>query len=416
MAQPSIYPGIYLDSNATTPVDPRVLEAMLPYFREIFGNASSKSHAFGWQAADAVESARASVAKALGAAAREIFFVSGATEANNLAILGLAAAEATSGGGRKPRRNHVVTQATEHHAVLDPCAHLAKLGFEVTVLRPDADGRVHPEDVRRAVTDRTLLVSIMTANNETGTLQPIAEIGSALRDTEVVFHTDAAQAAGKIPLDVNELGVDLLSLSAHKFYGPKGVGVLYARRGSPKLRLQPIQFGGGHESGLRPGTLNVPGIVGLAEALRIATAEMGAEAERLRRLRDRLEAKLVRLDGVRVNGHRTERLPNTLNVSFAGIDGTALLPSLPGLAVSSGAACSTGNQEASHVLKAMGVPEHLALATLRFGLGRFTTEEEVDRAAEQVIEAVQALRARGARTRYSSASGGRNPPEPRGGA
>lgn len=387
--------SIYLDYNATTPVDPRVLDAMLPYFREIFGNASSKSHAYGWQAADAVEAARVAVAKAIGAATREIFFLSGATEANNLAILGLAASESTSSRGGRQKRNQIITQATEHHAVLDPCRQLAKRGFEVIVLRPDSDGQVRAEDVKAAITERTLLVSIMTANNETGVLQPIAEIGAALRDTHVVFHTDAAQAAGKIPLDVNRLGVDLLSISAHKFYGPKGIGALYARRGSPKLRLEPIQFGGGHEAGLRPGTLNVPGIVGLAEALRIAVSQLEEEAARLRRLRDRLEAQLLRLDGVKVNGHRAPRLPNTLNVSFAGIDGTALIPSLPGLAVSSGAACSSGDQEPSHVLKAMGVPEHLALATLRFGLGRFTTEEEVDSAAEQVIEAVKALRARG---------------------
>lgn len=386
---------IYLDNNATTPVDPRVLDAMLPYLRDAFGNASSRSHAFGWRAAEAVELARASVAKALGAAAREILFVSGATEANNLAILGLAAAASASAGRAGRARDHIVTQATEHHAVLDPCEHLAKRGFELTVLRPDREGRVRVEDVEAALTDRTLLVTVMAANNETGTLQPIAEIGALLRDTPVVFHTDAAQAAGKIPLDVYALGADLLSISAHKFYGPKGVGALYAKRGSPKLKLAPIQFGGGHESGLRPGTLNVPGIVGLAEALRIATAELEREASRLRRLRDRLEAHLLsRLDGVRVNGHRAHRLPGTLNVSFAGVDGTALIPSLPGLAVSSGSACSSGNQEGSHVLKAMGVSESLALATLRFGLGRFTTEEEVDRAADQVVEAVEALRAR----------------------
>lgn len=384
---------VYLDHNATTPLDPRALDAMLPYLRDHFGNASSKNHPYGWKALEAVEAARSHVAAILGASSREIFFMSGATEANNLSILGLAAAQTGSRGGKAPARNHIITQATEHHAVLDPCRELAKKGFEVTILRPDAQGRVSVDSVAKALTERTLLVTIMMAQNEIGTVQPIAEIGAILRNTATVFHTDAAQALGKIPVDVNRLGVDLLSLSAHKFYGPKGVGALYVRRGNPKLRLTPIQHGGGQEQGLRPGTLNVPGIVGLGEASRIAARELPAEAERLRSLRDRLRERIVsRLSGVSVNGDTEGGLPGTLSLSFAGVDGTALLTSLSGIAASSGSACSTGVNEPSFVLRAIGVPERLALSTVRFGVGRFTTAEEVDRSADEVVTVVGRLR------------------------
>jgi len=382
-------PCIYLDHNATTPVDARVLEAMLPYLREHFGNASSKNHPYGWKAGEAVEAAREQVASLLGATAREILFMSGATEANNLAMLGLFPPLPS---GQQDKRG-IIVQGAEHHAVLDPAAELAKRGCEVKRLRPDAYGRVSAGQVEKALTDRTVLVSIMAANNELGTLNPIADIGRALKGRGVLFHTDAAQAAGKIRLDVEKMGIDLLSLSAHKFYGPKGVGALYVRSKKPRVRFSPLQLGGGQERGLRPGTLNVPGIVGLGEACRIAGEELDAEARRLRALRDRLHEGITsRLDGVRRNGHPQECLPGTLSLSFEEVDGTALIVSMPELAVSSGSACTTGNTEPSYVLKAIGVPDRLALATVRFGLGRFTTEAEVDRAATCVVEAVGKLR------------------------
>jgi cysteine desulfurase len=382
---------IYLDHNATTPLDPQVLTAMLPYFGEHFGNASSKNHSFGWKAKEAVESGRAQVASLLGASPREIVFTSGATESNNIAILGLA--EESIRRAPAGHRPHVITQATEHHAVLDPLAVLRKRGIDVTTLQPDSRGRVSVASVEKALTERTILVSIMMANNEVGTLQPIAEIGALLKTTPVVFHTDAAQAVGKVAVRVESLNVDLLSLSAHKFYGPKGVGALYVRRGASKIRLAPLVHGGGQERGLRPGTLNVPGIVGLGEACRCAAAELEREGMRVARLRDRLRDTICgQLEGVVVNGHSTECLPGTVNLSFADIDGAALLSSLTGLAVSSGSACSTGNAEPSHVLKAMGVPDRLAVSTLRFGVGRFTTEEEVDAAIAMTVEAVRRLR------------------------
>jgi cysteine desulfurase len=386
--------SIYLDNNATTPLDPRVLDAMLPFLREHFGNASSKNHPYGWQASEAVEKARAQVAGLLGASPREIIFTSGATEANNLAILGLACGSAPPHSEQgPPARNHIITQATEHHAVLDPCHHLEKRGFETTRLAPDPGGRVRAEQVRNALTDRTMLASIMMANNEIGTLQPVAEIGALLRRTPVVLHTDAAQAVGKVPVDVEKLGVDLLSLSAHKLYGPKGVGALFLRRGTPKIKLRPLQFGGGQEHDLRPGTLNVAGIVGLGEACRLAREELESEAARLRGLRDRLrDGILARLAGVSVNGSPDECLPGTLSLSFSGVEGTALLTSLSGLAVSSGSACSTGANAPSYVLKALGVRDDLALSTIRFGLGRFTTESEIESAISQVIEVVEGLR------------------------
>ena len=377
---------IYLDHNATTPVDPRVLEAMLPYLREHFGNASSKNHPYGWKANEAVEASRGNVAHLLGASPKEILFTSGATEANNLALLGLFA-QAPKG------KNHLVTQATEHHAVLDSALELGKRGVEVTVLRPDAYGRVSPEQVKKALTERTFLVSIMAANNEVGTLSPLAEIGGLLQQAGVLFHTDAAQAVGKIPIDVERMGIDLLALSAHKFYGPKGVGALYVRSRKPQVKISPLQHGGGQEKGIRPGTLNVPGIVGLGEACRLARDELAAEASRLLALRERLHQGITsRLGGVKLNGHPEARLPGTLNLSFEGVDGAALLVSLPELAVSSGSACTTGSVEPSYVLKAMGVPDSLAVATIRFGLGRYTTEEEVDTAALRVAQVVEKMR------------------------
>jgi len=359
---------------------------MLPYLREHFGNASSKNHPYGWKANEAVEASRGNVAHLLGASPKEILFTSGATEANNLALLGLFA-QAPKG------KNHLVTQATEHHAVLDSALELGKRGVEVTVLRPDAYGRVSPEQVKKALTERTLLVSIMAANNEVGTLSPLAEIGGLLQQAGVLFHTDAAQAVGKIPIDVERMGIDLLALSAHKFYGPKGVGALYVRSRKPQVKISPLQHGGGQEKGIRPGTLNVPGIVGLGEACRLARDELAAEASRLLALRERLHQGITsRLGGVKLNGHPEARLPGTLNLSFEGVDGAALLVSLPELAVSSGSACTTGSVEPSYVLKAMGVPDSLAVATIRFGLGRYTTEEEVDTAALRVAQVVEKMR------------------------
>ena len=377
---------VYLDHQATTPLDPRVLEAMLPWMTEEFGNAASLQHAFGWTAESAVTAAREEVAEALGAEPREIVFTSGATEANNLAILGFARASRRRGG-------HVVTSAVEHRAVLDPCRALEAEGFEVTVLPPDREGRVSPESVEAALTDRTVLVSVMAANNEVGTLNPIDRIASLCAERGLAFHTDAAQAFGKVPLEVGG-GVALASLSAHKLYGPKGIGALYVRS-RPRVPLAPILHGGGHERGLRSGTLNVPGIVGFAAAVRIARREREAEAERLGRLRDRLEAAIrSSLDGVVSNGPASgpDRLPGNASLSFAGVDGARLVAALRGVAVSSGSACTTASGEPSHVLRALGVPEPLAKATLRFGVGRFTTEGQVDEAAVEVVAAVRRLR------------------------
>ena len=380
-------PPIYLDHNATTPVDPRVLDAMLPYLRDHFGNASSKSHAYGWKANEAVEAARGHVAALLGAEPREVVFTSGATEANNLALLGLFSPS------RVPAKRHVITEAIEHHAVLDTVAELRRRGAEVVVLRPDSRGRVAAEKVKEAMTERTAVVSIMAANNEIGTLNPIAEIGKAAKEAGVLFHTDAAQAAGKVPLDVEAMGIDLLSLSGHKFYAPKGVGALYVRGRNPRVHLAPVQFGGGQERALRPGTLNVPGIVGLGEACRLAREELEGEALRLGGLRDRLEAGLLRrLSGVKVNGHKEERLPGTASVSFEGIEVTSLLTSLTDVALSPGSACTTGSAEPSYVLKAIGLTDREAFGTVRFSVGRFTTEDEIDRAVDSVSRAVETLR------------------------
>jgi cysteine desulfurase len=374
---------IYLDNHATTPVDPRVLEAMLPYFREAFGNAASRSHGFGWQAEKAVDRARRQVADLAGAGPREVVFTSGATESNNLALKGVF--ETYRGRG-----NHFITMATEHRATLDPLRHLEKLGGIVTVLSPRRDGLLDLETLRAALRPETLLVSIMHANNEIGVLQPVAEIGAMCRRQGVLFHTDAAQAFGKIPVDWTAQNIDLMSVSAHKIYGPKGVGALFVRRG---VALASQIDGGGHEQGMRSGTLNVPAIVGFGEACAICASEMRSEAERLRGLRDRLQARLESgLDGVTINGSMEQRLPHNLNVSFAGVNADSLLTSLPELALSTGSACSSATPEPSHVLRALGVGEAAARSAVRIGLGRFNTEAEIDRAAHRITELVRELR------------------------
>ena len=383
---------IYLDHNATTPVDARVLEVVLPFLRDECGNASSKTHAFGWHAGEAVERARVQIGALLNVSSREVVFTAGATESNNLVVSGLLAAP--SGDARGKIKAHVITQATEHPAILDPLKVLEKRGCDVTYLQPDRSGRVSAADVESALRDTTRLVTIMAANNEIGTLQPLADIGAVCQAAGVLFHTDAAQAVGKIPLDVKKLGVDLLSFSGHKLYAPKGVGALIVRRRTPPIRLSPSTFGGGQEKGLRPGTLNVPGIVGLGAACRVAQEDLPKEMDRLRGLRTQLrDALAAALDGLHFNGHPDECLPGTLSVSFEGVEGPALLVSLTGgLAVSSGSACSSGATDASHVLSALGVSERLALATIRFGLGRSTTAEQIDAAATAVIARVREQR------------------------
>ena len=377
---------VYMDNHATTAVDPRVLDAMLPYFTEKYGNAASRNHEFGWKAEEAVESARGQIARLIHASPREIVFTSGATESNNLAIKGVAEAHRAKG-------NHIVTQATEHKAVLDTCKRLEKYGFEVTYLPVDRDGLIDLESLRRAITPKTILISIMHANNEIGVIQPIEQIGKIAKEEKVLFHVDAAQSVGKIAVDVEKFGVDLISISAHKLYGPKGVGVLYVRRKDPRVELAPMIDGGGHERGLRSGTLNVPGIVGLGKASEICQKEMTEETERLRHLRDRLKDAITgRLDDTFLNGSMAHRLPNNLNLSFVGVEGDALLMGINDVAVSSGSACTTATLEPSHVLRALGVPEDLAHSSIRFGLGRFNTEEEVDYVANRVVETVKRLR------------------------
>lgn len=379
---------IYLDAHATTPVDPRVLEEMLPYFHEEFGNAASRNHAYGWDAASAVDHARERTATAIGASPKEIVWTSGATESDNLAILG--AVDAAAGRG-----DHLITCVTEHPAVLDAVGHVERQGWTVTRLPVDDGGLIDPDDLRAALTDRTVLVSIMTANNEVGTIQPIAELASVVHaHSNALFHTDAVQAVGRIPVDVETDGVDLLSVSGHKVYGPKGVGALYVRRRRPTVRLAPRVHGGGHERGLRSGTLNVPGIVGLGAALELAVAGMEEEASRLSSLRDRLWAHLQNAlgEGVLLNGHAERRLPNNLNVSFRGIEAEDLLQELPGLAVSTGAACSSASLEPSHVIQALGLGDARAQSSLRFGLTRFNTAPEMDTAARMVTDAVKRLR------------------------
>jgi cysteine desulfurase len=378
---------IYLDHHATTPVDARVLEAMLPFLGAKFGNAASRSHRFGWEAEKAVELARKRVAGLAGAAPREIVFTSGATESDNLAIKGAMEAYRSHGA-------HIVTMATEHQAVLDPIRRLVRSGSEASILAPDGDGLLDLDALRAAIRPDTVLVSVMAANNEIGALQPIREIGAICRQRGALFHCDAAQAFGKVPIDVGEDNIDLMSVSAHKMYGPKGVGALYVRRGNPRVDLRPQMDGGGHEFGLRSGTLNVPGIVGFGEACAISQAEMAEEAARLAALRDLLKLRLESaLEGTRVNGSMERRLPGNLNMSFAGVDAEALLMGLPDVALSTGSACSSATAEPSHVLRALGVGEEGARSSVRFGLGRFTTGEEVEYAAGRVIEAVRRLRA-----------------------
>jgi cysteine desulfurase len=378
---------IYMDCHATTPVDPRVKEALLPYFDQAFGNAASKTHAFGMDAEKKVEEARAQVAHLIGASAEEIIFTGGATESNNLAIKGVWEVY-------KDQGKHIITQQTEHKSVLETCRFLEKQGAQVTYLPVDEEGRVRPSDVEKAVTPGTILISVMLANNEIGTLQPAAEIGKIAKARQVFFHADGAQAVGKIPVNVEALGLGLLSLTAHKVYGPKGAGALYARRKNPRVRLAPLIHGGEQEQGLRSGTLNVPGIVGLGAACGIAHNEMGSESRRVAALRDRLEAGLRRLPQTRVNGCAAARLAGNLNISFAGIDAEALLMKISReIAVSTSSACTSGRNEPSHVLKALAVPRQYVHGSVRFGLGRFTTEEEIDFVLEHVTKAVESLRA-----------------------
>jgi cysteine desulfurase len=377
---------IYLDRHATTPVDPRVLAAMLPYFTEHFGNPTSTTHQYGWAAEAAVTTARETIAAAIGASMEEIVFTSGATEANNLALKGIAESYIAKG-------QHIITLQTEHNAVLDPCEYLASLGFNVTYLPVEPDGLVDLNALEHAIRPDTILVSIMAANNEIGVLQPLAEIGKLCRSHGVLFHTDAAQAIGQIPLDVNLLNIDLMSMTAHKVYGPKGIGALYVRRRDPRVKLSPQLHGGGHERGRRSGTLYTPQIVGFAKAVEIALIEMDAETVRLTELRTRLQSQLSQLDGIYLNGHPTQRLPGNLNISVAGVDGNALLLGLrPTVALSSGAACSSAKIAPSHVLQALGRSDDLAYAALRFGIGHTNTVEQIDRVAAATIETIQSLR------------------------
>src|SRR5450755_586496 len=377
---------IYMDNHATSPLDPRVLEAMMPYFTTKFGNAASRNHSFGWEAEQAVETARERIAKLIGATAKEIIFTSGATESNNLAIKGIAEMY-------KERGNHIITQATEHKAVLDTCKKLEKQGYRVTYLPPQADGLISMDELKAAIDEKTILVTIMSANNEIGVIQPIAEIGKLCHEKGILFHTDAVQAVGKIPVDVNAMNIDVLSLSGHKIYGPKGVGALYVRRRNPRVQIAAQIDGGGHERGMRSGTLNVPGIVGLGKACEIAREEMAGEAKGLMSLRDKLKAKLEsQLDYVHVNGSMEHRLPGNLNMSFVYVQGESLLMGINEIAVSSGSACTSATLEPSYVLKALGLGDDVAHSSIRFGLGRFNNEAEVDYVADKLIDIVQKLR------------------------
>lgn len=389
---------IYMDNHATTPTDPRVAEAMLPYFTERFGNPASSNHAFGWEAGAAVDEAREQVQRLIHASSpREVIFTSGATESDNLAINGVAESY-------KDKGNHIITCATEHKAVLDCCKVLERKGYRITYLPVDSDGLFDLARLAEAVTDKTILISIMAANNEIGTVHPIGEIGRVAGERGVLFHCDAAQGVGKIPMDVEQLGIDLLSISGHKIYGPKGVGALYIRSKKPSIRLSPMIHGGGQEKGLRAGTLNVPGIVGLGKACEIAGEELPREAERLTRLRERLkEAIFNQLDEVYVNGHPTQRLPGNMNISFAYVEGESLLMGLKEIAVSSGSACTSTAIEPSHVLRALGVAEELAHTSIRFGLGRFNTEEEVDYTVHRIVQEVTRLRELSQVPRFASA-------------
>ena len=380
------HPRIYLDYQATTPVDPRVLEAMLPYFGEQFGNAASRNHAFGWEAEKGVMQARQTLAEALGASQREIIFTSGATESNNIAIQGVAKMYA-------PKGKHIITASTEHKAVLDPFLALQNQGWDITILDVDGDGALSLEDLKAAIRPDTVLVSLMHGNNEVGTIHPIAEIGAICREASVLFHTDATQTLGKEPIDADAMKIDLLSASAHKLYGPKGVGLLYVRRRAPRVRLEPVMYGGGHERGFRSGTLNVPGIVGFGKAVEICLAEQERDHNHVIALRNHLQNRLTtELDFVHHNGHASERLACNLNLSFAYVEGESMLLGLDNIAVSSGSACTSASLEPSYVLRAMGVGDDLAHSSLRFSLGRFTTQEEVDAAADATVATVKRLR------------------------
>ncbi len=378
---------IYMDNHATTPVDPGVLEAMLPYFTTKFGNAASRNHGFGWEAEEAVDAARNQIAGLVGGKSKEIIFTSGATESDNLAIKGIVEFY-------KEKGNHIITCVTEHKAVLDSCRALERQGkATVTYLPVDKYGMVDPDDVRRAITDKTVLISIMYANNEIGTIHPIREIGKIAKEKGIIFHCDGVQAVGKIPVDVEADGIDLLAMSGHKIYGPKGIGALWVRSRGPRVRLTPIIDGGGHERGMRSGTLNVPGIVGFGKACELAKAGMAEEAARLTDLRNKLQAGLFeRLDEIYLNGHPTERLPGNLNLSFAYVEGESLLMGISDVAVSSGSACTSATLEPSYVIRALGINEELAHSSIRFGLGRFNTEEEVDYVTERITREVRRLR------------------------
>jgi cysteine desulfurase len=377
---------IYMDYHATTPMDPRVFEAMKPYFMETFGNAASRNHSFGWQAEEAVEKSRKQIADLIGSTTKEIVFTSGATESNNLALKGIAEMYAEKG-------NHIITAATEHKAILDTCKRLEKHGIRVTYLPVQANGLIDLEMLKEAITDKTILISIMYANNEIGVIQPMAEIGKIAKAKGVLVHSDATQAVGKVPVNVIKDNIDLMSMSGHKIYGPKGVGALYVRRKSPRVQITAQMDGGGHERGMRSGTLNVPGIVGLGEACAICNADMPAESKRMAFLRDKLRGKLEsELDEVYINGTMEHRLPNNLNISFAYVEGESLLMGINDIAVSSGSACTSATLEPSYVLKALGAGDDLAHSSIRFGLGRFNTEEEVDYVAAKVIDVVKKLR------------------------
>lgn len=377
---------IYMDNNSTTRVDPRVVDAMLPFFTEDYGNAASRSHPYGWKAEAAVDNAREQIAALIGATEKEIIFTSGATESNNLALKGVAAMY-------KKKGNHIITVPTEHKCVLDTCKRLEREGCQITYLEPDKYGRVTAEQVRAAITDKTILVSVMFANNEIGTIQPIAEIGKVCKEKGVLFHTDAVQAVGKVPVDVEAMGIDLLSMSAHKMYGPKGIGALYVRKKNPRVRLEPIIDGGGHERGMRSGTLPVPMIVGFGEAAAICQKEMPEESKKTFALRERLRKGIMdQLPETYLNGHPTDRLPGNANISFAYVEGEGMMMGIKDVAVSSGSACTSASLEPSYVLRALGVGDELAHSSIRFGLGRFNTEEEVDFVVDLVVREVKRLR------------------------
>src|SRR3984957_6035246 len=377
---------IYMDNHATTRMDPRVLEEMLPYFMEKFGNSASRNHSFGWAAEEGVETARERVAKLIGATTKEIIFTSGATESDNLAIKGVAEMYGEKG-------NNIITPVTENKAVLDTGKRLEKSGYRVTYMAVQKDGLIDLEELKRVMDEKTILVTIMAANNEIGVVQPVAEIGKLCHERGVIFHTDATQAIGKIPIDVNKMNIDLMSISAHKMYGPKGVGALYVRRKNPRVQLSAIIDGGGHERGMRSGTLNVPGIVGLGKACAIAQEDMAKESCRLAGLRNRLRDRIMtRLDETYINGSMEHRLPGNLNISFAYVEGESLLMGINDIAVSSGSACTSATLEPSYVLKALGAGDDLAHSSIRFGIGRFNTEAEIDYVADRVIETVERLR------------------------